>query len=853
MSPFPVEEIIPQALETLAKERKLILQAPPGAGKSTVLPLRLLEAGWGKEKKILLLQPRKVAARAVAERLAQSLSQPVGKEIGLRIRFQTQVSAQTRLEVITEGVLIRLLQADPFLEDYGLIIFDEFHERSLDTDFGIAVCRKLAEDFRPDLGLLIMSATLTMGSLGSLQGFAPLLISEGKSYPVELRYLKFPPESAIQETMGKAILRVTQEFTSGDVLCFLPGSGEILRTQRWLQDNAEEALLSLDIRLLYGDLPFQQQQKALENHDNAGHRRVILSTPIAETSLTIPEVRVVIDSGFQRNPKYDARSGLTALQTELIALDSATQRAGRAGRVTAGVCFRLWTEEQQRKLLDAREPEIRQAELSGVILLLAGMGYPVTENYGGLPWAETPPKAAWLAGISLLQDLSFLDYKGKITPEGQQAMAWPTAPRLAALLERAIKGELQLLACFVLALLEEKDPYPSEGTADLMPRVKRLFQHWKNGNLPAGNVGKTLNYWLQKVCKNLKFTELDHNKLLGNLEQQIRHLGILVASAFPDRVAVQKDGSKLTYTLANGRQLSLQEGDYLSAEKYLAIAQANMAFGLENNKQTGKIYLAAALPKEELQSVANKAINIRWDNQTDTLLIAEEARVGSLIISTKPIHDAAPEDWQSVVFQQIRKEGWVWLKPSEEVEQLRFRMELLARYPELLPESVKPWPAVEQLTLLETIEDWLAPFMPPKPLKRKADIEQLPLVTALQAHWGYERMQLLDRLVPVQIPVPSGFNAHLQYRPEGEYPILAIRLQELFGLAETPSILQGKVPVLLHLLSPGYKPIQVTQDLRSFWNNTYPEIRKQLKIRYPKHSWPEDPWTAEAVRGVKRK
>jgi ATP-dependent helicase HrpB len=805
-SQLPIWEVIPDIKNKLISNNIVILQAPPGAGKSTVLPIQLLNEPWLNGKKIVMLEPRRLAAKAVASRMASLMDEEVGATVGYRVRFDNKVSKQTRIEVLTEGILTRMLQQDNSLEEVGLVIFDEFHERSLHADLALALCREMQQVLRNDVRILIMSATLDGEKLAALLGNAPIVTSSGRQYPVAFQYLSVDANSSIHKQMAKAIAKAITE-QSGDILAFFPGAGEIQRTQELLETEYLKitSASNVSIHPLFGDLPQQKQQEALLPHPS-GKRKVVLATSIAETSLTIEGVKIVVDSGYCRLPRFDAKTGLTRLETARVTKDMAEQRAGRAGRTSAGVCYRLWNEHLHQHLQAHRNPEIMEADLAPVIMELAQWG---VQNVTSLTWLNPPPASAVNQAQQLLEELNAINNL-KITAHGKDIVRLPTHPRIAHLLVEGQKFNLIALASDVAALLEERDPLSKDAGTNLTLRIEAL-RKWRSKQYVNAD---------RAVLERIERLALQWRKLFSIQQDNTmpidQEVGKLLAVGYPERIAKQREQSH-RYRLSNGKIAKMDEHDALSHETYLAIAH------MDAGTTEGKIYLAAPLSKEDVLHLATEHHVIVWDTQSGILVTRIEKRIGDIILESKPFTNAPEEIRIKVLCDVVRKEGLTILNHTEEVK-----------------------------NLLNTLDEWLAPYL--TEIKKREDFFKLDLQMILSGMLSYQQLQLLDTLVPSKIKVPSGSLLSVTYDENGASPILAVRLQEMFGLMDTPTVNEGRTKIVLHLLSPGYKPVQITQDLKSFWKNTYPEVRKELRIRYKRHHWPEDPWTAEAVRGVvKRK
>lgn len=819
---LPIYSVLPALRKALDSHRTVILQAPPGAGKSTALPLELLSEPWLLGQKIWMLQPRRLAARNIAARMAALLGEAVGQTVGYRVRFESQVGPRTRIEVLTEGILNRRLQKDPGLEGVGLVIFDEFHERSLQADLGLVLCREVQQALREDLRLLLMSATLDAEGLGRLLE-APVVTAEGRQYPVEVRYLPRDPQGPLPGVVAGAVSRALAEH-EGDVLVFLPGVGEITRTQRLLAERHPE----VKITPLYGDLPLSAQQAAIL--PDPMRRKVVLSTSIAETSLTIEGIRVVVDSGYSRLPRFDARSGLTRLETVRVTQDAAEQRCGRAGRLGPGVCYRLWSQATHGQLLKERRPEILEADLASPVLELAQWG---VQDPSRLDWVTPPPAGAFRQARELLEALGAMEGH-TLTERGKAMLEWPTHPRLAHLLLEGQALQQSALAADLAALLEERDPLPRGAGADVGLRLEALL-HWRQ-------TGKALHGAEPGALARIERLSEQWRKRLGVAPDpqapEERRVGMLIAMAYPDRLARLREGERLRYRLSGGRGVRLDENDLLAGTPWLAVAH------LDAGQEEGRIFLAAPVEPQDLAPLARPVETVAWDARNGVLLAQRELRVGEVVLSKEPLRQLDPARRRAILCQVVRAEGLALLPWTEELRQWQARVESLRRW---RPEEA--WPNVSEEHLLDTLEDWLAPWL--EGVSRREDFARLELESILGTLLPWPLPARLDALAPTRLQVPSGSRIKLFYRPDGSPPVLAVKLQELFGLADTPTVNEGRTPVLLHLLSPAQRPIQVTQDLRSFWNQTYPEVRKELRGRYPKHPWPDDPWSAVPTRKTK--
>lgn len=817
---YPVLEIIPALREKLLTQPTAILQAPPGAGKSTIIPLELLNEPWLESGKIIMLEPRRLAARSVAMRMANLRDEDAGQTIGYRVRFENKVGPNTQIEVVTEGILTRMIQSDNALEGVAMIIFDEFHERSLQADLALALALQVQHVLRNDLRILIMSATLDSELLSEKLN-APVLTSSGRQYPVNIIHTPPDKDARLTQSVSATIMKALRE-QRGDMLVFLPGAGEINRVEQSLA----EANVPAVVTPLYGDLPFRQQQEAILPDKN-GARKIVLATSIAETSLTIEGITTVIDSGYARVPRFDPRSGLTRLETIRVTKDAADQRAGRAGRLGPGVCYRLWSVAEERNLQPSRKPEILEADLTTLVLELAQWGINDPEQ---LDWITGPPAGAVSQAKELLHALDALE-NNTITTRGKEMLKLPTHPRLAHML---LATRDKALAADVAALLEERDPLPRESGSDLSLRVE-VLRKWRAGERVTAE---------RSVLERIERLALAWRKLfyvqVDNTAPVDEEIGRLIVEAYPERIAWQQEKQGLRYKLANGRTALLPQHDPLMREEWLAIAD------LDAGVKEGRIFLAAPVDKNYLLKQAKTREVVRWDSERGVIVAQAESRIGNVVLATKPIQKIPDEIRVQILCNALRAEGLKLLNWSEGNSQWQSRVLSLRNWREQ-----ESWPDVTDDALLKTVETWLTPFL--GSAGKRGDLQRLDVQPMLDAILSWDQQQVINKLAPVKLPVPSGSHIAVRYFPDGAPPVMEVRLQEMFGLPETPVVNEGRTKVLLHLLSPGYKPVQVTQDLSSFWHTTYHEVRKELRMRYPKHHWPEDPWTAEAVRGVKRK
>lgn len=829
MNSLPIDAVLPALRQALAERHEAVLEAPPGAGKTTRVPLALLGEPWLAGQRIVMLEPRRLAARAAAERMASELGEKVGETVGYRIRLDSKVGPGTRIEVVTEGILTRRLQADPALEGVGLLIFDEFHERSLDADLALALSlngRELLRD-DPPLKILLMSATLEGERLSRLLDDAPVVSSEGRMYPVDIRWSRpFQPGEFIEPRVVDCVLQALAE-QPGSLLVFLPGQAEIRRVHQSLQEALGERH---DILLcpLHGELGLESQRAAI-NPAPAGRRKIVLATNIAETSLTIDGVRVVIDAGLARVPRFDPGSGMTRLDTQRISRASATQRAGRAGRLEPGVCYRLWSETQHEQLAAHGSAEVLQADLVGLVLQLSRWGVSPEQ----LRWLDQPPLAACAQAQDLLVRLGAFKpgSRDHLSDHGQAMAELPAHPRIAHLLLRGQHLGLADMACDVAALLGERDIQRGAG-ADLHSRLVLLSGQGKA--IRGGQGGVQRARQLARQYRGLlrgkaatSISDPDHP----------RWLGALLALAYPDRVARQRREGAAEYRLANGRAALFGEVDALMKCPWLVIAD----LGSRQGQREERIYLAAEFDPTLFQDVLAEQVEVLdvldWDEREQVLRAERQRKVGELVLASEPLPGLDDEARARALLGLVRRKGLALLPWSPELRQWQARVAML-RQLDLEKQGQSEWPDLSDDALLSSLEGWLQPYL--GKVSRLSHFAQLDLPSILRNLLSWPLPQRLEEWAPTHLAVPSGSNIRLDY---SEYPpILAVRLQELFGLADTPCIAQGRQQVKLHLLSPARRPVQVTQDLANFWRTTYAEVKRDLKGRYPKLFHKLDPW-----------
>ena len=826
--PLPIDAAIPSLREALARVGSAVLVAPPGAGKTTRVPLHLLDEPWVAGGRVIVLEPRRIAARAAAVQMSRLLGEEVGGTVGYRVRLERRISARTRIEVVTEGILTRMVQDDPALEGVAAVIFDEFHERHLTADLGLALTLESRQVLRPDLRVLVMSATLDAAPVATLLD-APVILSEGRAFPVETRWR--PPREgvALPVTVAGAVRECcADDSIEGDLLVFLPGLAELHRVRSALETSPPAG--DPEVLLLHGGLTLGEQDVVLRSRGT--RRRVVLSTAIAESSVTLDGVRIVVDAGLSRVPRFSPRSGMTRLETTRVSRASADQRRGRAGRTASGTCVRLWSEGTHAQLLARAVPEILEADLAPLALELACAGI---ADPTALRWLDLPPDGALAQGRSLLTDLGALDEHGRATPHGRKMAALGVVPRLAHLVLTAHERGLGTLGCEIAALLGERDVLRRESAemdADLTTRVELVRGSFRG---PMGDADRGRLERVRQEAKALRRALSDRTQH----DDDLAHVGALVALAYPDRVAMRRAGEAPRFLLRNGRGARLATSQRMGASPFLAIAD------LDGDPAESRIWLAAPLDEEGLrESMADAIVTERvvaWD-ANDTARVVERERLGALVLRERPVRDADPELVTQALLDRVRQEGVGAIRWAESAMRMRQR---LAFAHLVMPEE---YPDVSDGALLSELDEWLAPVL--VGARRLADLADADLGAALLGRLGWGARARLDELAPTHVEVPSGSRIGVDYGDPAA-PVLAVRLQELFGLADTPRVGLGRVALTLHLLSPAHRPVQVTRDLANFWRTTYFEVRKDLKGRYPRHPWPDAPMDAEATRRAK--
>jgi ATP-dependent helicase HrpB len=863
-APLPIDEVLPALRAALSGAGRAVLQAPPGAGKTTRVPLALLDERWLAGGRIVMLEPRRLAARAAAAFMARSRGESVGDTVGYRVRMDSRVGPRTRVEVVTEGVLTRMLLDDAALDGVGLVIFDEFHERSIHADLGLALTLQTREVLRPELRVLVMSATLEATAVAATLGGAPIIASEGRAHPVETRYVERRQGISLEQAVASAVQRAVAD-ERGDVLVFLPGAGEIRRTAAAL--DARPLGAGVRVVPLHGTLPQPVQDLAI-SPSPAGWRKVVLSTSIAETSLTIEGVRVVIDAGLERVPRFSPRTGMSGLQTVRVSLASAEQRRGRAGRLGPGVCVRLWAEHANAGLLPRRPPEILGADLAPLALDLAAAG---VRDPVELAWLDPPPAAAMGQARELLSSLGALDGEGRITAHGRRMASLALHPRLAHMILVARDGSdrhgglpsgLGALACDVAALLSERDILRGDGgmpDADLRLRVEALRA---GGGAPVA--GQAVD---REAVRRVR-AEAEHWRRRLKIpssrdDSDVERCGVVLALAYPERVAQRRAGGD-RLLMRNGRGATLVGSQSLTTQPFLTIAAVDDRAGGRRSDvdggpgagrvaADGRILLAAPLSRDELEECFGDAIVretlVEWraaaagqsGGEGGGVVAVEVERLGALVLAERPARSVDPELVTAALLAGIARDGLQVLPWSEESLRVRQRLAFLHRLD-------ATWPDVSDGALTATLAEWLGPHL--REVRKPRDLRAIDLAKILLALPRWDQRAALDMLAPTHIAVPSGSRIPVDYSDPAA-PVLAVRIQEVFGLAETPRIARGSVPLTLHLLSPSHRPVQVTRDLAGFWATTYFDVRKDLRGRYPRHAWPDDPMVAPATNRAK--
>ncbi len=821
---LPIHDVLPAVTGSLRNNRALVLAADPGSGKTTIVPLVLLSEPWLDGKKIVMLEPRRLAARMAAKRMSDLAASPPGGLVGHNIRFDRLLGPATRIEVVTEGIFIRMIQNDPELHDVGLVIFDEFHLRSIQSDLALALCLDVMQ-LRDDLKIMVMSATMDSSRVADMLGSAPVVQGEGRCFPVHIHYQQ---RAGTDYPLTKAVkaIRHALEHDQGDILVFLPGAGEIKAVQRQITED----VLCLP---LYGNLPQKQQDLIFAA---TKRRRLILATPIAETSLTIEGVTVVIDSGLMKVPQFSAATGLTSLSTVNISKASAEQRSGRAGRLEPGIAYRLWLEAEHHSRPDFLAPEISSADLSPLLLELLLWG---VRDPDELRWLDPPRRGSVTRARKLLTRLGAIDRRGTLTGIGRKMGALPLHPRLALMLLRGRELGHGVLACRLAALLQNRDLFRgsrAQHSCDIEERLEllRLFDDNTPQRIRARGGDPAL-------CRTVLQEAAHYQRILkisgkGLESRQFSTCGTLLAVAYPDRIAMKKENSS-QHLLASGRGVMLPHGDHLHRSEFLVAAH------LDGGSRQGRIFLAASISREEISREHSHLLTeeerVQWKNsRVEAISVCS---LGSLDISTKRLTTADPQRITSCLLEGIQKHGPQCLNWQKKSRELQARIQTAH---EVEPEK---WPDVSDSALFADLS-WLEPYLGDSSSLKQ--VKKIDLHSVLLSLLPWDRQQKLDQLLPSHYQAASGSRIRLQYQP-GKAPVMAVRIQEMFGATETPKLYSGRLPILIHLLSPAQRPVQVTDDLASFWKSTYPEVKKELAGRYPKHYWPDNPLQATATARCK--
>lgn len=890
-SGLPIDEALPALTGALASHRSAVLQAPPGAGKSTVVPLVLLEQSWSSDKRIIMLEPRRLAARAIAQRMAHVLRESVGRTVGYRMRMDTRVSKDTRIEVVTEGVLTRLLQSDPALEGVAALVFDEFHERSLQADLGLALALDARSNLSPELRILVMSATLDGAAVARLLDDAPIVSASGRMFPVVTRFVgrSSPPlpssasgpgrQDESEEMVARTISQALSEQETGDVLVFLPGAREIRRVQGLLETGVPNR--NVRVLPLFGDLSAEEQEAAL-TPAGPGTRKVVLATNIAETSLTIEGVRIVVDSGLVRRSLFDPVTGMSRLETQRVSRASAEQRQGRAGRLGPGVCYRIWSEASQRSLAPFTSPEIVDADLVPLALELARWG---VREPTELRWLDEPPAATLASARDLLRRLGAIDPRNRITAHGRRMAQLSTHPRLAHMLLQSVGLQSLPLAADLAALLSERDLLRGPGSRDIdvRTRLEALRESRRVGGVErwevrrarqgAGDLRRQVLAALD--ARGGRQGQIDADSVLPSAPND-ENVGLLLAFSYPDRIGRRRPGGEGRYTLANGRGAHFSEAQSLVRSEYI------VALDLDDRDRDARILLAAPVKRTDIEAHMAEHLergeSVEWNPREQAVLAHRFVRLGAILLEDKPLAEVPADAARRAMLEGIRQLGIDALPWTPEARELQARMEFVRGLkavdgpealaagrrrlgegsPSVEADSNAPvdggheaaWPIVTDAHLAESTETWLGPWL--DGITRRDHLARLRLVEILQGMLSWEQQRQLTELAPTHLTVPSGSHVRIDYLDESA-PAVSVRLQEVFGLESTPRVGRGRVPITFKLLSPARRPVQVTRDLASFWRGAYAEVRKDLRGRYPRHYWPENPLEAEPTRGVRRR
>lgn len=845
---LPVEDVLDNLKQQLSERNELVLEAPPGAGKTTLVPLALINQPWLKHRKILMLEPRRIATRSAAYRMASLLNERPGQTIGYRMRLDTKVSKLTKVEVITEGILTRMLQNDPSLDEVALVIFDEFHERSLDSDLALSLClkgRALFRDEQDPLKILVMSATLDSKATAELLGGAPVIKSEGRAYPVDIVYGH--AMQAKQRTTDRMVVTIKHAITENpdsSLLAFLPGQGEIRRVAAELSDWIfDRKLQGIHLRPLYGNLSIEQQQQAIAplSEQQIHDQKIVLATNIAETSLTIDGVDVVVDCGLVREAKFNPSTGMTGLHTVRISKASSVQRAGRAGRLRPGKCYRLWSADQQQQLAAHSSAEILNADLAPMALQLLQWG---VDDPRELSWIDPPPNGLWQQAMLLLTSLGAIKHQTNgwlVTAHGQAMTSLPIHPRLAHLLLCGSAIGFIKPATLIASLLSDRDPFSGDN-ADISYRIELLNGNAQCSAMHQGWLQRTRQLARQFEQQVAKLAKIKNPNKVSNLITAEQLPGYLIACAYPDRIARRRHSGG--YQLANGRSAKLMGHHHLANNDWLAIAEVSSQQGDSGDvirsaaKLDQRLFKSALSDSIELETIAE------WDKKTDRFVAEERQKIGVLTLQRTRLNTVPTKAKSAALIEHIRKQGLSFLPWTAELKQWCARVILIRSF-----DKDNSWPNLEHEALLASLEDWLAPYL--NEVNLLNDFKKVNLTEILQSLVPWQQQQTLNKLAPTHLKVPSGSNIRINYAQSP--PVLAVKLQEMFGCEQSPTVIAGKVPLLIHLLSPAGKPLQITQDLAGFWRSSYHEVKKEMKGRYPKHPWPDDPLIEMATGKTKKR
>ncbi len=838
MPSYPIDNILPELKEAVRNNPSVILHAPPGAGKTTRVPIALLELIPRNQGRIVMLEPRRIAAVSAAQWMAATLNEQAGETIGYAIRFDVKKSEKTRIDIVTEGILTRRIQSDPGLDDTAIVIFDEFHERSIHADLAMALCLDIRKGLRPDLKILVMSATLDYGPLAAMLGNAPVLTSSGRTFPVAERYFADKTGSLPARITGA--VRIALKETEGDILVFLPGSGEIRACMKDLRESPDILEDRISVHSLYGDLPFDAQERAIM--PSRDHRKIVLATNIAETSLTIQGVRAVVDSGLTRTLRYDPTTGMNRLVTVTLSQASAEQRKGRAGRLGPGVCYRLYDPQELRSMLAFSQPEILMSDIAPLALELAAWG---VKDPRMLSWIDVPPVAAWDTAIQLLSDLGAVDSAGSITLTGRAMVRLPLHPRLSRLMTRAQELDCVRLGADLAAILTERDLFRQRTSdvkydePDVSERVEALWR-WRSEEEPRVRVDPAALRSVERTSKQLLRMIADQPDAAVQVRVDHEMLSRLLLCAFPDRICKRREEGSGRFVHIRGRGVRLSLDSHLGRSPYIIALSVDAG-----EKAEGFVHIAAPVTEDLIRTDCAARIEtvkkVDWDWKENRIVAVQEERLETLVLSKKQF-TPTDEEAAPIVCDAIRS-NYALLPFKRNVKQFLARVKLIGRaYPE------EDWPDLSEKKLFSELEEWLQPWL--GKARSAHDLEGLDILPALRSKLSWEQARLLDERAPLAISVPSGSRVTLDYSA-GQQPVLAVKIQEMFGLADTPAVADGRVKVLLHLLSPARRPVQITQDLRAFWDIVYREVKKDLKGRYPKHPWPDDPWNAVPTKNTK--